>query len=557
MPPPPVAAPTIAVAPPAIVVNGPLPPSDASLAIGLAATEPAGMDALPTLPLPSVAAAGGASAKVAIPEAAPTVPVSGDEGPPTEDSLPPPTPRVGADRMSSKPPKLALGPLQVLLQRVTALRRTAGAMRITTAEQRPMWFLSMVAAAGLLVGIGVVALAMRLTSRRSDEAQEPGVGPAVAASAGHGSKSAEPEGPASTASAPTAVASAAPSAQEQPPAATASVSLAPCTVSGSAKTVAPIALVAAGVEVRSLGDDVALGFAPSDHQAQALRIDAESLAVSSAAAARSKTTIGHVTPALSAKGALRVVIDSDRKSDTLRARRTIPIASSLQVGESAGSLVWAHPGGGPGGTLWPLDGTSEIDAVRASSESSGDDSTTAIALRSAGSIEVGLASGRDALQAKGDLAKFEGLGPAVGAPAIAMNDGVVLVAWADRPSADVPWRLRWVRFKSGEVPSKPSLFTPPGDARGEQAMAPSITAVPGKRFLLVWTEGPATQHEVRAITLSEDGTALGAPLVLSSSGVNAGQGQAAITSAGRGVVAFLESSEDHFKVAAAAITCGM
>jgi hypothetical protein len=538
----------MALAPPAIVVNGPLAPSDSSLDMGMATTEPAGMDALPTLPLP-LAAIGGSSARVVLPEGAPTVPARAEDAPPTEDSLPSPTPKVGADRISSWRPKLALGPVQVLLARVRS---------ITSAEQRPMWFLSIVAVAGLLVGIGVVALAMRLTSRRSDEAQETGVSPTVSALADHGSKSAEPEGVAPTASAPSAIPSAAPAALAQEPAAPATAgSLAPCTVAGSAKTVAPSALVAAGVEVRSLGDDIALGFAPNDHQAQALRVDPDSLAVSSAAAARSKTTIGHVTPALSAKGALRVLIDSDRKSDTLHARRTISIASSLQVGESAGNLVWAHAGLGPGGTLWPLDGTSEIDAVRASSESSGDDSTTAIALRSAGSIEVGLATGRDALTAKGDLAKFEGLGPAVGAPAIAMNDGVVMVAWADRPSADVPWRLRWVRFKSGDVPNNPTLFTPPGDARGEQAMAPSIAAVPGKRFLLVWTEGPATQHEVRAITRSEDGTALGAPLVLSSSGVNAGQGQAAITSAGRGVVAFLESSEDHFKVAAASIACGM
>jgi len=316
-------------------------------------------------------------------------------------------------------------------------------------------------------------------------------------------------------------------------------------------------LVAAGVEVRALADDVALAFASSEHQAQALRVDLGTLAVSSSVTARSKTTIGRVTPTLSAKGALRPVIDNDRKADALRGRRTIPIPSSVQVGESGGDLVWARPGGGPSGTLWPLDAASQIDAVRASSEGSGEDYTTAIAFRSGGSIEVGLAGGRDSLTAKGELAKFVGLGPAVGAPAIAVNDGVVFVAWADRPSADVPWRLRWVRFRSGDAPEKPKIFTPPGAGAGDQAMSPSITAVPGKRFLLVWTEGLPSQHEVRAVTLSEDGAPLGAPLVLSTAGVNAGQGQAAVTAAGRGVVAFLESSEDHFKLAVAPIACGM
>jgi hypothetical protein len=63
-------------------------------------------------------------------------------------------------------------------------------------------------------------------------------------------------------------------------------------------------------------------------------------------------------------------------------------------------------------------------------------------------------------------------------------------------------------------------------------------------------------HDVRALTLGSDGQPLGAPLVISNVGVNAGQGQAAVTSSGRGVVAFLESSGNGFQVGATPITCG-
>ena len=47
----------------------------------------------------------------------------------------------------------------------------------------------------------------------------------------------------------------------------------PCKVSGKPRVVAPSAIVSAGVEVRAVGNDVALGFAPNEHQATAVRID--------------------------------------------------------------------------------------------------------------------------------------------------------------------------------------------------------------------------------------------------------------------------------------------
>jgi hypothetical protein len=60
---------------------------------------------------------------------------------------------------------------------------------------------------------------------------------------------------------------------------------------------------------------------------------------------------------------------------------------------------------------------------------------------------------------------------------------------------------------------------------------------------------------VRALTLGPDGAAMGAPLVISNVGVNAGQGQAAVTASGQGIVAFLESSGSGFQVVATPIAC--
>jgi hypothetical protein len=88
-------------------------------------------------------------------------------------------------------------------------------------------------------------------------------------------------------------------------------------------------------------------------------------------------------------------------------------------------------------------------------------------------------------------------------------------------------------------------------------MSPGLAALSGGRFLLVWTEGPPSAHQVRALTLSSEGAALGAPFVVSGDGMNAGQGQAAVSANGQGIIAFLESRGQRFEIAAAPIACGM
>jgi hypothetical protein len=184
------------------------------------------------------------------------------------------------------------------------------------------------------------------------------------------------------------------------------------------------------------------------------------------------------------------------------------------------------------------------------------DQTLALAFRRAGAVWMGAATGLSTLSARGDLEHVDGLGPAVGSPAIAASHGVVLVAWADRASADAPWQLRWTKLVPGQASEAAHTFAPPPGGKGDPIMSPGLAALPGGRFLLVWTEGPVTAHEVRGLTLAPDGAAIGAPLLLSAPGVNAGQGQAAVTDLGDGVVGFLQAGATGFEVAAAGIACG-
>jgi hypothetical protein len=403
-------------------------------------------------------------------------------------------------------------------------------------EGRPPWATPAVLVAGLFVGVGIVALLFALTGKHK------GSHPTSA------SAHAEPA-PATASTAPPALAAGAP--------APARPGLTACSVTVATQVIAPAALVSAGVEVRPLGDGVAVGFAPNEHEARGLRIDPLTLATSGGVTAHSADTIRRVRPVIGPRDALALAVDADRKADPVHGRRTLPLDPPLQVGTNDGQLVWTRPGGGPAGKLWPVDGADDVDALRAASEGAPGDTTTVMVFRRGTEVWMGTATGYRSLSPKGDLSRVAGLGPSVGSPAVAVNDGAVIVAWSDRTSADEPWHLRLVHMKAGEPASEPVNFTPPPGGPGGHVMSPGLAAIPGGRFLLVWTEGPTSQQRVRAVTLDAAGEPVGKALEISNLAVNSGQGQAAVTATAgaRGIVAFLQANGDDFQVAATAIAC--
>jgi hypothetical protein len=190
-----------------------------------------------------------------------------------------------------------------------------------------------------------------------------------------------------------------------------------------------------------------------------------------------------------------------------------------------------------------------------SSVAAGAASTLAVSFRRGDTVWIGALKTSTPYAANGDLWRAASLGASIGSPSIAANGDTTIVVWADRATASDPWGLRWVRFANAARPGEPVSFLPPAGGKGENAMSPGITALSDGRFLLVWTEGPASGHEVRALTLTPEGQPIGAPLAISGDGSNAGQGQAAVNAAGRGVVGFLRSRGATFEVAATSIVC--
>jgi hypothetical protein len=335
-------------------------------------------------------------------------------------------------------------------------------------------------------------------------------------------------------------------------------STSPCTVAGRMRVVAPGAVVAAGVEAVSLGDGIALGFAPSEHDAAAVRLAPDFGVRAGGPTGHSEEAIRRVRPVLAGKEGLGIVVDTDAAVDRIHGRRTLPLDPPLQAGAVGSDLVWAHPGASAAGKLWSLDGSLEdLDALRAASETSGGTTTTALTFRRGSSIFLGAAVGSEVPVAKGALSRIGGLGATIGSPTVAIDGGVVMLAWADRPSPDVPWRLRMTHTKAGDAPTEAVSFAPPAGGPGGHAMSPGLAALPGGRFLLVWTEGPVSQQRVRGVTLNLSGEPLGKPLEISVEGVNSGQAQAAVLASpgAQGVVAFLQATKDAFEVAVTPIAC--
>jgi hypothetical protein len=413
--------------------------------------------------------------------------------------------------------------------------------RAIVPDPRAKFLVPGLALLGALVLLGVIGLVIGLVRKKPSE-EAPPVTPTTASAS-------------STAtSAPTATATAAP-----PPAASALGSA--CTLGGVAHVIAPRAVVQSGVEADIVNGRLAIGFATRDRDGIAVEVDPSTLAATKTARAHthSPDVIRRLVPVIAGSG-IAAAADVERAGDSLAGRRTVAASSPFDLGFGGGGLAWAPHRSSEVDLIWALDGDAPVEAVRAAAlDPSHDDAGWVIAFRRGTSIYAGAVNGGATLTPKGPLVKVDGLGPQIGSPTIAAQDGAVLVAWADRAQASAPWALRWMRFTPGEASAEAKSFVPSEGGLGEHAMSPAIAAAGQGRFVLVWTEGPVSNHQVRAQTISGSGAPIGTAMAISDSGVNAGQAQLAILPDGHGIVASLASSgagpKAAYEVLATPIVC--
>ncbi|MBX3229886.1 MAG: DUF4339 domain-containing protein [Labilithrix sp.] len=330
-----------------------------------------------------------------------------------------------------------------------------------------------------------------------------------------------------------------------------------CTVAGDPKLIAPRAVSGAAIEGQALGSALGIGFAASSHDAVATMLDAASLAPMSTV--RTKPPGGdvrRVTPFLNGTK-LAAFADVDRKGDRLAMRRSVATSPPVDVGIADGQVVWAPRGKDSSARLFALDGEATPEALRAIPLA--DRRGVALTFRHGSNIRVGVARGEGVLEPDGDLSKIEGLGQergTLGSPSLTSTGDRVVVAWADRASTGEQWSIRWTSVKPHGAADEATPFTVPDGGQGDNAMSPSVASLGGGRFLLAWTEGSATSHQVRALTFGADGSPSGAPLTISGANDNAGQPAIALNADGRGVVAFLSAKgRNSFEVHVTPITC--
>jgi hypothetical protein len=418
----------------------------------------------------------------------------------------------------------------------TRLEKTLAAIHEQT-KDKPRWVIPVVASAAGFVVLIMFGALVKLALGSSASGQASGATTSSASTTSTTSGSSSPETSAHVSTKP-------PSQLGRPMV---------CKTSGSAHTVAPKALVASGVEVGTLGAQFALGFSVAPKEASLEVLDPASLAQASTLRLHAGDNVRRVI----ALDPAHTAVDVDHKGDRLQGRRTLRGNPPIDVGAMDGGIAWAPHGSDHGIKLWSLvNADAPIEALRGEPLPEGNG--YAIAFRQANTIWFGAFTGTPPAPVA-NLDHVEGLGAQVGSPALATSGERVMVAWADRSASDAPWSVRYASVKaqsaSGDQGAQARTFTLPAGGLGEQAMSPGLASLGAGRFLLVWTEGPKSNHQVRSAVLDDHG--FGDAFTVSTDGINAGQGQAVVLPDGRGVIAFLAASPSGkgFEVAATPIEC--
>jgi hypothetical protein len=315
-----------------------------------------------------------------------------------------------------------------------------------------------------------------------------------------------------------------------------------CVVTGGANTIAPKAQVRPGLEFVSTSTGLALGFGSTPHDAVAVKIDPLSGRAVETASRHSSEPIRRVTPRERGTD-LDLSIDADCKASALRGSITIAASEPLVVGTAGSDIAWASCASSAPHALWHFDGA--VQDLRGIALADGG---FAIVFRQLGSVWFGRVDAQK--NAEAPLKKIAERDE-LRSPVLAESGDAILVVWSEEGRDN--WSLAGVSIA-------PCGHTTP--VRFERAMAdatrdaiqPSLIGVDNGNFLLVWTEGSAYSHQVRAVTIGSGGRAVG-PVLAVSSGTESGWGRPALTADGHGAVVYFVPTDSGFAVAATPIAC--
>jgi hypothetical protein len=236
----------------------------------------------------------------------------------------------------------------------------------------------------------------------------------------------------------------------------------------------------------------------------------------------------------------------DRASPDFAFAQTLAPGLALGVGP-AGLLRRGDDGGS--GVVWPLGAGVRVTPPRVVSLPQ----AHFVAFRQGGADGQLMAGWlKPDGSAAGEPFAIEGAPKSLGTPNVALLGKGAVVMFAARGDKTEPYRIYAAGALPFEKPAAARALDLPSDGGG--AIAPSLTALPGERYLVQWTDGNVGQYQVHARLLDAALTPLGDAMLVSAKGANAGQGTI-VTTAKAAVSLFIQTTAGHDELWGVTLTC--
>jgi hypothetical protein len=236
----------------------------------------------------------------------------------------------------------------------------------------------------------------------------------------------------------------------------------------------------------------------------------------------------------------------DRASPDFAFGQTLAPGLALGVGPSG---LLRRGDDGATGTVWPLPAGVRVTPPRVVTFASGH----FVAFRQGGA-EGQIMAGwiRPDGSAAAEASAIEGAPKSLGTPNVAAFGQQALVMFSARADKSEPYRIFVATAAPGKLATPARALELPAEGGG--AIAPSLSELPGQRYLVQWTDGSVGQYQVHVRLFDSELKPLGEPLLVSAKGANAGQGTLVTTNKAT-VSFFIQTTAGHDELWGVALSC--
>ena len=224
------------------------------------------------------------------------------------------------------------------------------------------------------------------------------------------------------------------------------------------------------------------------------------------------------------------------------------LGPSLQLGVGPSGIL-RRGADGATGVVWPLPAGVRVTPPRAATLASG----YFVAFRQGGADGQIMAGWvRPDGSAAAEPSAVEGAPKSLGTPNVAVFGEQALVMFSGRADKSEPYRIYVAAAAPGKLAGPARAIELPTEGGG--AIAPSLAALVGQRYLVQWTDGNVGQYQVHVRLFDAELKPLSEPLLVSAKGANAGQGTI-VTTAKASVSFFIQTTAGHDELWGVALSC--